>query len=129
MKVNHFIVGSADVQKSTEFYCGLFGFERTSDDPGEKGGQVIHGTNCDINILPFKTNLPNPFHFAFEVSDISRFEVILGRASDLGLKPRSEPSRSSTLGSGEFHRNGHTFRNFYVNDPSGTLVELLVSIT
>jgi catechol 2,3-dioxygenase-like lactoylglutathione lyase family enzyme len=128
MKVNHLILGSSDVQKSAAFYCELFSFEMTSDDPGEKGGQIIHGEECDINILPFKENLPNPFHFAFEVESLKRFESIARKASELGLKPRSGPSRSSQDGPGEHKRNGRTFKNFYIDDPSGTLVELMVFI-
>jgi catechol 2,3-dioxygenase-like lactoylglutathione lyase family enzyme len=128
MKVNHLILGSSDVEKSAAFYCELFGFQKTSDDPGEVGGQVLHGEECDINILPFESNLPNPFHFAFEVNSLKRFESIMGKASELGLKPRSEPSRSSTYGPGEHKRNGRFFKNFYITDPSGTLIELMVFI-
>jgi catechol 2,3-dioxygenase-like lactoylglutathione lyase family enzyme len=128
VKINHFILGAADVQRSAAFYCDLFGFEKTSDDPGEVGGQVICGTSCDINILPFESNLPNPFHFAFEVGDLKIFEDILARASNMGLEPRSGPSRNSQRGPGKFERKGRNFRNFYINDPSGTLVELIVLI-
>lgn len=128
MKVNHLILGSSDVQKSAAFYCELFDFQKTSDDPGEVGGQVIRGEECDINILPFKSNLPNPFHFAFEVDSLKRFEAIVGKAWELGLKPRSSPSRSSQEGPGEHQRGGRTFKNFYIDDPSGTLVELMVFI-
>lgn len=128
MKVNHLILGSSDVQKSAAFYCELFGFQKTSDDPGEKGGQILHGEGCDINILPFKSNLPNPFHFAFEVDSLKRFESVLVKATELGLKPRSQPSRSSEQGPGTHERNGRPFKNFYIEDPSGTLVELMVFV-
>lgn len=128
MKVNHLILGSSDVQKSSAFYCELFSFKKTSDDPGEAGGQVIRGEECDINIIPFESNLPNPFHFAFEVESLKRFESIADKALELGLKPRSAPSRSTKDGPGEHKRNGRTFKNFYLDDPSGTLVELMVFI-
>lgn len=128
MKINHLIIGSSDVKKSTAFYCDLFGFEKVQDDPGSDGGQVLHGTESDLLILPFKINLPNPAHFAFEVTDIDQFKKILTRAEELGLEPRSEPARNSKRGYGQFERTSRTFLNFYVSDPSGTNVELMVFI-
>lgn len=128
MKINHLIVGSSDVEKSTAFYCGLLGFEKVSDDPGGDGGQGLHGSESDLLILPFKTNLPNPAHFAFEVSDTNRFEKILARAEEMGLEPRSEPARNSKRGPGKFNRAGRTFLNFYISDPSGSNVELMVFV-
>ncbi len=128
MKINHLIVGSSDVKKSTAFYCELFGFEKVSDDPGAVGGQVLHGTESDLLILPFKANLPNPAHFAFEVSDVNRFKKILACAEEMGLEPRSEPARNSKLGFGQFKRASRTFLNFYVSDPSGSIIELMVFI-
>jgi catechol 2,3-dioxygenase-like lactoylglutathione lyase family enzyme len=128
MKVIHFILGSSDVQKSAAFYCELFDFQKTLDNPGEEGGQVIRGEECDINILPFQSNLPNPFHFAIEVHNLKRFESVLGRASEMGLKPRSAPTRSAKDGAGEHQKSGRIFKNFYIEDPSGTLVELMVFI-
>lgn len=128
MKINHLILGSSDVQKSAAFYCEIFDFQKTSDHPGEEGGQVIRGEECDINILRFKSNLPNPFHFAFEVDSLKRFQSIMRRASELGLKPRAAPPRSSKDGPGEHKRSGRIFKNFYIDDPSGTLVELMLFI-
>lgn len=128
MKINHIIIGSSDVEKSTAFYCGLFGFIKVSDDPGRIGGQVLHGIESDLLILPFKNNLPNPTHFAFEVSEVNRFKEILILAEKMGLEPRSEPARDSKRGSGKFERSGRTFLNFYVSDPSGTIIELMVFI-
>lgn len=126
MKINHIIVGSSNVEKSTAFYCELFGFEKVSDDPGGKGGKVLHGSESDLLILPFNANLPNPAHFALEVREVDRFEKILARAVEMGLEPRSEPSRDSKPGAGKFERAGRTFLNFYVSDPSGSNVELMV---
>lgn len=128
MKINHLIVGSSDVAKSAAFYCDLFEFEKVSDDPGCDGGQVLHGSECDLLILPFRANIPNPAHFAFEVSDLKKFEKILARAQEMGLEPRSESDRDSNRGSGRFERAGRIFLNFYVSDPSGSNVELMVFI-
>ena len=78
MKINHFIIGSENVKKSTAFYCDLFGFQKVDDDPGADGGQVLHGEHSELLILPFKPErLPNPAHFAFEVEDIKKFETML----------------------------------------------------
>jgi len=126
MKINHLIVGSSDVEKSVTFYCNLFGFKKVVDDPGSSGGQVLHGSESNLLVLPFKNNLPNPAHFAFQVSDAKHFEEILTRAKEMGLDPRSEPSRDSRRGVGKFERAGRTFLNFYVSDPSGSNVELMM---
>lgn len=129
MSLNHLIVGAADVQKSASFYCDLFGFKKVSDDPGMIGGQVLEGDGCDLLILPFDGKpLPNPVHFAFEVNSIAGFEKAIELAKQMGLEPRSEPSRNSKLGHGEFKRGSKAFKNFYVSDPSGTNVELMVFI-
>ena len=114
--------------QSTAFYCELFEFKKVSDDPGGDGGQVLHGTECDLLILPLKANLPNPAHFAFEVSEVNRFKEILSRAEQMGLEPRAEPARNSKRGAGQFKRAVRTFLNFYISDPSGSNVELLVFI-
>ncbi len=128
MKINHLIVGSSDVEKSTAFYCELFEFKKVSDDPGGDGGQVLHGAECDLLILPFKTDLPNPAHFALELSEVNKFKEILSRAEQMGLEPRAEPARNSKRGAGKFERGGKTFLNFYVSDPSETNVELMVFV-
>jgi len=128
MKLNHLIIGSADVQTSTSFYCDIFGFKKVSDDPGAVGGQVLEGSECDLLILPFDgKQLPNPVHFAFETS-LSEFERILELAKRMGLEPRSESSRNSKPGYGEFTRGTKTFKNFYVSDPSGVVVEVMAFI-
>jgi catechol 2,3-dioxygenase-like lactoylglutathione lyase family enzyme len=129
MKINHMIIGSANVKESTAFYCQLFGFQKTTDNPGAEGGQVLHGSGSELLILPFKQErLPNPSHFAFEANDIEEFEQILKTAEQMQLKPRSEPARNSKPGFGVFKRGDMTFKNFYVNDPSGSNVEALVYI-
>lgn len=117
------------MEKSAEFYCSLLGFEKVADDPGKKGGQVLFATECEILLLPFaKDSLPNPVHFAFEVSSVLEFFGLLSKAEEFGLAPRSEPARDSRRGAGEFSRTGRTFRNFYVSDPAGSNVEVLVYI-
>lgn len=65
MKVNHLILGSSDVQKSAAFYCELFDFQKTSDDPGEVGGQVIRGevSNFQHSVpVNFLECVPPDFH-------------------------------------------------------------------
>jgi hypothetical protein len=62
------------------------------------------------------------------VDSLKKFESIVEKASELGLKLRAGPSSSSEFGPGEHKRNGHAFKNFYIDDPSGTLVELMVFI-
>jgi catechol 2,3-dioxygenase-like lactoylglutathione lyase family enzyme len=129
MKINHLIVGAKDVTKSVLFYCQLFGFEKTLDDPGMVGGQVLHGHQSDLLLLPFNVErLPNPAHFAFEATRIEEFENLLQKAKDLGLEPRSAPSKNSELGFGIFKRGSTHFKNFYISDPSGVNVEVMVFV-
>lgn len=99
-----------------------------ADDPGSNGGQVLHGAQCDLLILPFERNLPNPAHIAFEAESLAQFEQLLGRATQLQLEPRSEPERNAKAGAGKFQRGGHEFLNFYVFDPSGTNIEIMVFV-
>jgi len=96
MKINHFIIGSDNVKKSTAFYCDLFGFKKTDDDPGAE--------------------------------DVKKFEAMLSKADMMGLEPRSEPSKNSKRGFGIFKRGSTTFKNFYVSDPSGSNIEVMVYI-
>ena len=127
--VKYFIVGSENVKKSAAFYCDLFGFQKTEDDPGANGGQVLSGEHSELLILPFKSErLPNPVHFAFEIDDLKKFEEMLLVAESMGLEPRSEPSKDSRRGSGIFKRGTSSFKNFYVSDPSGSNVEVMVFI-
>jgi len=129
MKINHFIIGASNVSSSTDFYCKLFGFILTDDDPGEKEGSVLDGNGCELLILPFEAHkLPNPFHFAFEVEDLKEFELILGKSKEMGLKPRSMPARNSPPGFTEFERAGIKYKNFYVFDPSNSILEVMVRI-
>ena len=129
MKINHLIIGSNNVEKSADFYCELFGFKKTSDNPGAEGGQVIEGEESNILILPFgPQKLPSPVHLAFESKNESEFYRVFERAQGLGLVPRSDPSKNSKLGFGEFTRGLKTFKQFYVSDPSGINVELMVYI-
>jgi catechol 2,3-dioxygenase-like lactoylglutathione lyase family enzyme len=127
MFINHLIVGSTDVPLSTQFYCDFLGFRKTSDDPGADGGQVLEHDRSEILIVPFpKERLPNPAHFAFEVKDMEKFDSLLSKAEKMGLLPRSMPPKNSARGSAEFMRGNHRYRIFYVFDPSGINLEIMV---
>ncbi len=129
MVINHLIVGSGDVDASTNFYCELLGFRKTSDDPGAAGGQVLEHDRSELLIIPFPAEkMPNPAHFAFEVDDLDRFNDLLAHAEKMGLSPRSMPPRNSPLGPSEFLRGQNKYRIFYVFDPSGVNLEIMVKI-
>lgn len=129
MHVNHLIIGSADVAAATKFYCEFLGFEKSSDDPGAPGGQVLAHDKSELLLIPFlQERLPNPAHFAFEVDSLKEFDCLLERAEVMGLAPRSMPSRDSKRGATEFVRGSNKYRIFYVFDPSGVNLEVMVKI-
>ena len=129
MTINHLIVGSQNVLASTEFYCDFLGFRKTTDDPGAEGGQVLEHIKSELLILPFsKERLPNPAHFAFEVDSMSEFERLLARAKEMSLSPRTMPPRDSSPGPNDFSRGSNRYRIFYVFDPSGTNLEIMVQL-
>ena len=129
MIINHLIVGSTDTAASVDFYCHFLGFKKTPDDPGAPGGQVLENDKSELLILPFPEHrLPNPAHFAFEVKDLNEFNTFLGRAEDMGLSPRSMPSKNSEKGPSELSRGNKNYRIFYVFDPSGINLEIMVHL-
>lgn len=130
MHINHLIVGSENVSKSVQFYCDFLGFRKTQDDPGAVGGQVLEHDQSELLILPFpKDRLPNPAHFAFEVYELIQFENLLAKAVSLKLSPRSQPARNSSPGPTEFFRGQHRYKIFYVYDPSGVNLEVMVKLS
>jgi RimJ/RimL family protein N-acetyltransferase/catechol 2,3-dioxygenase-like lactoylglutathione lyase family enzyme len=129
MIINHLIVGANDVPKSVEFYCKFLDFQKTPDDPGSQGGQVLENDKSELLIIPFPENrLPNPAHFAFEVNNIIKFDLLLQRAEAMGLSPRSMPPRDSEKGPTEFSRGDTRYKIFYIFDPSGVNVEVMVNL-
>lgn len=129
MLINHLIVGSKDVSKSVHFYCEFLGFRKVDDDPGAQGGQVLSGDNSELLLIPFaETRLPNPAHFAFEAGSLSEFDALLRKAEEMGLSPRSTSTANSEKGPSEFLRGKKTYKIFYVFDPSGINVEVMVDL-
>ena len=129
MIINHLIVGAKDVPKSVEFYCKFLGFQKTPDDPGSQGGQVLENDKSELLVIPFPENrLPNPAHFAFEVSNTNEFNLLLQRAEEMDLSPRSMPPRDSERGPTEFSRGNTRYKIFYIFDPSGVNVEVMVKL-
>lgn len=126
MKIDHLILFTNNVEASTNFFCEIFGFQATDDDPGAKDGKVIHSDQSDIVILGASADrLPNPYHFAFEASSLKEFQSINEVAVARGLAPRTMPAKDSTPGIGSLARSDRTLSHFYVDAPSGTLVEVL----
>ena len=127
MRIDHLIVGARDVAASAEFYCNFLGFLTTPDDPGADGGMVLSQDQCELLILPFnEARLPNPAHFAFRVESVAEFEGLLSRAIEMGLHPRSMPPKNSKPGVGVLSRGGKQYKIFYVFDPAGSNVEVMV---
>ena len=129
MLINHLMIGAQDVAASVLFYCEFLGFRKTTDDPGSPGGMVLEQDACEILILPFAVDrLPNPKHFALEVSSMVEFERLFKSANEQNLKPRKMPSLKSDSGITEFPRGSYRYKIFYISDPTGVIVELMVKI-
>jgi catechol 2,3-dioxygenase-like lactoylglutathione lyase family enzyme len=119
MTINHIMIGSCDPESSVKFYSDFLGFRRTTDHPGAEGGAVLTHEASELLIIPFpKDRLPNPAHFAFEVNSLEQFTNLLTKAEGMGLAPRSQP----------FSRGPRKYRIFYVFDPSGVNLEVMVEI-
>jgi catechol 2,3-dioxygenase-like lactoylglutathione lyase family enzyme len=134
MIIDHFILGAKSVDGAAQFYAQLFAYQPTTDNPGAKDGLIMRGSGADLVILPMaEERLPNPFHFAFRAATEEEFESILQCAIDMHLQPREAPAKTSNPGPGSFSRTQDemgikqttTYRNFYINDPSGSLVEVI----
>lgn len=136
MRINHFIIGCRDVLKSAEFYQSIFGFVDAGDfiDTGTGlPGKILHSaqgdSDLDILLVPFKEErLPNPQHFAMEADELlfrSAFEL----AKSKNMKIRAEPSlKSEKLGIGRLDIHGGSYEIFYLLDPGGVNVELMLRI-
>ena len=129
MIINHLIVGSSDIPASLEFYCDFLGFKKTSDDPGAEGGQVLVRDRSELILIPTpKERLPNPIHFALEVDSLEEFENLLSKAQKMNLSPRSIPSKNSKSGASKFSRGRYQYKIFYVFDPLGVNLEIMVKV-
>ena len=123
------MIGSENVTTSTQFYRDFLGFRKTDDDPGAPDGQVLEHDQSELLIIPFpKERLPNPNHFAVEVSTQTEFNTLLKKAEIMNLSPRSMPDRTSLPGPAEFSRSKNSYRIFYVTDPSGVILEIMVKL-
>ena len=135
MRVNHLIIGCRNARESVSFYQDLFGFEVISEfvDSGTgAAGFALALTREDSELefllVPFgEARLPSPQHIALEVETTEKFEKLLSRANELKLKTRAEPSlKSEKMGVGNLSINGFTYQIFYVLDPGGVNVEVMV---
>ena len=127
--VNHLMIGSAKPEVTVKFYEELLGFKRTDDDPGAIGGAVLTNNGVELLIIPFQNErLPNPAHFAFEVDSKTKFDSILEKAIGMNIIPRTWPQKDSKPGTSIFKRGSYTYELFYVFDPSGVNLEVMVKV-
>ena len=127
--INHLMIGSAKPHVTSKFYEELFGFKKTEDDPGAKDGVVLTKDSVELLIIPFQPEkLPNPAHFAFEIRSKSKFKLILEKAIEMNLNPRTWPQKDSQPGTTEFKRGEFSYELFYVFDPSGVNLEIMVKV-
>jgi catechol 2,3-dioxygenase-like lactoylglutathione lyase family enzyme len=135
MRVNHIIIGCKNVAQSAAFYESLFGFHVSQSfiDTGTgREGTVMHldanGADLDLLLVPFEdVRLPSPQHVAFEVANERMFQSLLSAASGKGLQIRPEPSlKCEKSGIGTLAIHNKNYRLFYVLDPSGVNVEVML---
>ncbi|MFL5815561.1 MAG: VOC family protein [Bdellovibrionia bacterium] len=134
MRINHLFIPATDIEKSTRFYCDLFGFvptKRFNDGAGDTQivHKEVHGSDLDLLITPIgAAKLPYAHHLAFEANSGVEFETLLHTARTMGLKPRSQVPLNSEAGVSTFSMNGKTYRHFYVLDPSWVNIEILLRV-
>lgn len=133
MRINHLIIGTDNLEKSTNFYTELLGFtvHDTFVDTGtrKEGKVLIKGpaqNELEILLVPFSDErLPSPQHLAFEVSS-SDFDSILKIASEKELNIRAMPPLDCKIkGVGTTEVRGRKFERFYLLDPSRVNIEIM----
>lgn len=133
MKINHLIIGTDNLKKSTAFYTEVLSFNHhnTFIDTGTKkeGNVLTRGPADDeleILLVPFNDErLPSPQHIAFEVSS-SDFDSLFQAATNKGLDIRSMPPLDCKIkGIGTTEVRGRKFERFYLLDPSRVNIEIM----
>jgi catechol 2,3-dioxygenase-like lactoylglutathione lyase family enzyme len=121
MRINHLIIGTDNLEKSTNFYTELLGFtlHDTFVDTGtrKEGKILIKGpaqNELEILLVPFSDErLPSPQHLAFEVS-----------SSELNIRAMP-PLDCKIKGVGTTEVRGRKFERFYLLDPSRVNIEIM----
>lgn len=133
MRINHLIIGTDDLIKSTAFYTKILGFKlhNTFVDTGtKKEGNVLikgHADNeLEILLVPFNDErLPSPQHIAFEVTT-DDFNTIFETATKQNLDIRAMPPLDCKIkGIGTTEVRGRNFERFYLLDPSRVNIEFM----
>lgn len=133
MRINHLIIGTDNLKKSTDFYTEVLRFKlhNTFIDTGTKkeGNILIFGpadNELEILLVPFNDErLPSPQHIAFEVSS-TNFDSLFKTATDKGLDIRSLPPLDCKIkGIGTTEVRGRKFERFYLLDPSRVNIEIM----
>ena len=133
MDINHLIIGASDVDRSSAFYCSVFGYVAVATfvdtGTGNTGVVLERPSSPQILIVPFAdARLPNPQHVAFQ-TDRKEFDTLFSRCKELSLPIRAEPVLTSTVsGTGRLSVGSRTFENFYILDPSRVNIELMVEL-
>lgn len=97
--------------------------------PVQKMAKSLINDHCELLLISFpQEKLPNPAHFAFEVPTEYEFQFYLSKAMEMNLNPRSWPAKDSAQGPNTFARGTSTYKIFYVFDPSGVNLEVMVKI-
>ena len=133
MRINHLIIGTDDLKKSTAFYTEVLGFRlhNTFVDTGTKkeGNILIKGpadNELEILLVPFNDErLPSPQHIAFEVTT-DDFNTIFETAKKQNLDIRAMPPLDCKIkGIGTTEVRGRNFKRFYLLDPSRVNIEFM----
>lgn len=144
LRVNHLIIGappSVAVEEVTEFYQQLLGFAALGDfvdsrsslkgkivgfGPAGRFDKEVLVPGFHILVIPMETErLPNPQHFALEVSPTD-FDHLWQRVQQMHLPVRSLPSLVAPPSQvpGTLEMGPYSYRLFYVVDPAGVNLEI-----
>jgi catechol 2,3-dioxygenase-like lactoylglutathione lyase family enzyme len=135
MKINHLMIGCGvrSIQASIDFYCDLLRYKKgeafIDTGTGRRGTVLTHDQAPEVLMVPIEAeSLPSPRHLAIEVSTY-QFETILARCEDFGIPTRSQaPIDWTEPGPTEFEQSGREYSHFFVTDPSGLNLEIMVAL-
>jgi catechol 2,3-dioxygenase-like lactoylglutathione lyase family enzyme len=126
MKVGHIGINVNNIQRSKEFYAGLFGFDlmRESSEEGKKFAFLgnkgkLFLTLWEQSDKPFSSSNAGLHHLAFELENMEKLKIFENTLEVLGVEKIYDKIVSHTEASGS--------GGLYFLDPDGIRLEVCVS--
>jgi catechol 2,3-dioxygenase-like lactoylglutathione lyase family enzyme len=127
LMLHHVSIVTADLERSKEFYCGLFDLEQIERPPFSTAGAWLACGPLQLHLIHY---LPGTFrgnggidtadgHFAFRTDD---FEGVVARLTAKGFREDADESDPKRLL--VFRQSLAGFPQLYVLDPDRNIVEV-----